>query len=380
MDNGHPIKKEDEIVQTFFMRCRTSILVVGCSLIFAFILGEIGARAWLRFFAAPEQILRYKHYSRESPEHSLYLYTRHPYLNYVLTPNYRSFDGGNKHNTMGYRGNEIKVPKPKDSFRIVVVGGSTIYSWRINDYHKSFPDELTRVLKGTYGYHNVEVVNAGVPGYNSWENLIDLEFRLLNLEPDLIILYYGTNDIFARLVEGKTYKSDGTGRRKQWGNPSVPLWQRSLLVRIVGLKLGVISSLTIGDLINTPGDIKLLTLGKKADEEAFLLRENPPVYFRRNVRNAVMLSKKNKAQVVIMTWAYDPSEFKTHLREAFTEHNNIIREIAVEELAALFDFEKFMPSGGEYWFEDGAHFTEKGASKAAELAAQFLHERKLLFK
>jgi len=117
---------------------------------------------------------------------------------------------------------------------------------------------------------------------------------------------------------------------------------------------------------------------KKAETEAVLLRENPPIYFRSNAHNAIRLSKSNGIKVILMTWAYNPQEFEIHLREAFNDHNDTIRELAVEESVALLDFERLMPPDREYWFEDGAHFTEQGAVKAAELVAKFLHEKGFL--
>jgi lysophospholipase L1-like esterase len=61
----------------------------------------------------------------------------------------------------------------------------------------------------------VQVINAGVGGYNCWEVLINLELRVLDLDPDLIIIYEGRNDVRAGLVEPASYRGDDSGRRKQ---------------------------------------------------------------------------------------------------------------------------------------------------------------------
>ena len=67
---------------------------------------------------------------------------------------------------------------------------------------------LEKILVEKYKYENIEVINAGVPGYTSWETLINFQFRVLDIEPDLIIIYHGTNDTHARLVLPKFYQSD----------------------------------------------------------------------------------------------------------------------------------------------------------------------------
>lgn len=356
------------------------VVPVTALLVFVFAVGELSARFWMYFLATPKQVLVYSLYGGDKPEHSLSLYKPHPYLNYALSPDYRSLDGKNKHNSLGYRGDEVTVPKPDNAFRIVLMGGSTIYTWGVDDYKKSLPYQLGEILKNDYGYTNVEVINAGVPGYNSWENLIDLEFRILDLKPDLVIFHYGVNDVFARMVESKAYKSDNTGRRKPFAKPAVSWWERSILVRILAVRLGWSFPPTIGDLVNVPGQIELLQLNAKPLLGAALLQQNPPTYFERNVYNAVLLAKFSKIKVILMTNAFVASSFHKYLRDAMDEHNGILKEIS-EKLGVLaLDFKKDMPEESSFWFEDGIHFTEIGARKAAELLANFLHRRAIIVR
>src|SRR5262249_14981942 len=44
-------------------------------------------------------------------------------------------------------------------------------------------------------YRSAEVINAGVPGYSTLENLIFLESRGIFLNPDVVVLYQGLNDL-----------------------------------------------------------------------------------------------------------------------------------------------------------------------------------------
>ena len=140
---------------------------------------------------------------------------------------------------MGYRGGEISLPKPEGCFRIVVLGGSTTYGEFINDDRQTFPARLEERLRDI-GYPRVEVINAGVPGYNSWESLSDLQFHALDFEPDLVIPYYGINDVHCRLVVPQSYRSDNSGRRVLWTEPlRATLCRHSVLFRIVGYHLGI---------------------------------------------------------------------------------------------------------------------------------------------
>lgn len=81
----------------------------------------------------------------------------------------------------------------------------------MEDYRETYPDLLNKYLHNA-GIESVEVINAGVAGYSSYNNLINISFRILPLEPDLIILYQGINDIDKRFVyPSERYLVDNSG-------------------------------------------------------------------------------------------------------------------------------------------------------------------------
>ena len=83
-------------------------------------------------------------------------------MNYYQNPKYRR--GKTYHNTLGYRYAECSVKKPEGVFRIVVLGGSTIYDIGIDDNNKTMTVQLQKILREKYVYKNVQVINAGVGG------------------------------------------------------------------------------------------------------------------------------------------------------------------------------------------------------------------------
>src|SRR5688500_11275167 len=149
---------------------KTELILPVFSILLTFFLLEVGARLWLNYIATPEQYDRYVLFTNISPKE--FAWTPHQYLVYYPTPNYRK--GQTFHNSFGYRNDEFSVEKAKDVYRIVALGGSSTYDIRIEDNEKTFTAQLQKLLKEEYGYRNVEVINAGVPGYNSWEILINL--------------------------------------------------------------------------------------------------------------------------------------------------------------------------------------------------------------
>jgi lysophospholipase L1-like esterase len=357
------------------------IIVIFLLVAFCLLVVETVLKIWFFNFAPPKVFARFIYYD-EVPVHQR-KYSPHHYLNYCLTPGYKSRFSNNRHNSIGFRGDEIAT-KQEGVFRIIAMGGSTTYTEMVEDFRYSYPYLLERVLKDKYGIKNVEVINAGVGGYSSHENLINLAFRVLDLEPDMIILYEGINDVHSRLVRPDTYKGDNSGRRKQWGTFKPNVTQRLISLQIMNAffkwwpeeyRLESFIDASTAD----PGTIKG---GKKiGGDPREVLRKNPPVYFERNLRNMIAIAAENQVEVILATSAYCPLKKDyvacKHYQEGFEEHNSIIRKLAVQKNIVLFDFAKNMPVDKKYW-HDGRHVNKAGSKLKAELFADFIVQNKLL--
>jgi hypothetical protein len=159
------------------------LLLLMAGLVAGFAIAEWATRIWLYSVADDYTYSLIALYEDVPQKHRMF--SPHHYLNYCNTPDFVSRDGLNRHNSLGFRGEEIAIPKPAGRFRIAVLGGSGTYTIKVRDYRQSFPAQLERQLRETYGRTNVEVINAGVGGYNSWEILINLQFRVLDLQPTM---------------------------------------------------------------------------------------------------------------------------------------------------------------------------------------------------
>ena len=284
---------------------KTELILPVFSILLTFFLLEIGARLWLNYLATPDQYDRYVLFTSIDPE--ALAWTPHPYLVYYPTPNYRK--GQTFHNALGYRSAEISIEKPSDVYRIVTLGGSSTYDVRIEDNDKTFTAQLEKLLTEEYGYQNVEVINAGVPGYNSWEILTNLEFRVLDLDPDLVIIYEGTNDVHARMVEPDSYQGDNSGRRQPWVVPPVPLWEHSALLRIMSRMTNLTRQVSVDDFTSSPTFLSWpfeFRLIENDVDPTKILEKNPPTYFRRNLENMIAVAKEQSVEIILATWAYSP--------------------------------------------------------------------------
>jgi hypothetical protein len=306
------------------------------------------------------------------------MYSPHPYLNYYGTPNYISKDGQNIHNSLGYRGKEIVQPKPTKTFRIVITGSSTTYESLIRNWTKDFARTVEKNLQELYDYKEIEVVNAGLGGWTTWESLINLEFRVFDLSPDLIIIYEGGTDVHARLVPPSVYSGDNTGMMKQWERkPCVSFFCSRLLATMDMVMRDPLDVHTeTWAVTENPGYNDILGM---TPMEA--IKENRPVYFERNIRNMVAICEENNVPVLLSTFAHS-TEFKDYSNTeyydyAYKQENDIIKEIGKEHNVPVFDFEKEMPSDKKYWY-DGRHVNEIGSEVKGKLFANFIYSQKLI--
>jgi lysophospholipase L1-like esterase len=325
---------------------------------------ELGWRVFLAHFATPDQV---HHWVRpEDMAAERWRYRPHPYLGYALNPAFRSEDGRDRHNALGFRGRDFAREKPPGVYRIVCIGGSTTYDNKVADWREAYPAQLETVLRTRYGRPEVEVVNAGVPGYNSWESLANLQFRVLELEPDLVVVYHATNDVHARLVPPELYRGDNSGHRTVWREER-HWWDRSAFLHFVGVLLRVSQDNSVGDhaKVRHPDAI----------ETEATLDANPPRYFRANLESMVAIARQHGFALLLPSWASCPHKgdyASTPLyRRGFAEHNAVLREVAEENGVPFYDFAAEMTCDPALW-DDGRHNTAAGARLKAELFAAFL--------
>lgn len=75
-------------------------------------------------------------------------------------------------NSLGLRDAEVEMPKPSNTFRILVLGNSMAFGVGVKQ-DRVFTEVLEGLLnENALINHQVEVVNAGVPGYGTAQELL----------------------------------------------------------------------------------------------------------------------------------------------------------------------------------------------------------------
>ena len=98
-------------------------------------------------------------------------------------------------NSHGFRGPEITIEKPENTFRIFISGGSTVLSTGSTSDETSISGAMQKLYDEKELGVKVEVVNGATGGHTSLEENFTVKNKILAFEPDLIIFYNGGNDV-----------------------------------------------------------------------------------------------------------------------------------------------------------------------------------------
>ncbi len=97
-------------------------------------------------------------------------------------------------NEYGLRGGEIFKEKSENIFRIIMIGGSTTFGSGSTSDETTIPGFLQEKFYEMEFNKKIEVINAGLPGATSKEEVKYIKNYLLEFDPDFLIIYDGWND------------------------------------------------------------------------------------------------------------------------------------------------------------------------------------------
>lgn len=297
-----------------------------------------------------------------------------PFLNYSAA--------GEQVNNLGYRDpDDLAIPKPDGTYRIAVLGGSTTFGLLL-EAGEAYPARLENALRNDYGYTHVEVVNAGVIGYDSWNSLVNLSFRVLELDPDMIIIYHAMNDMHPREdLLPECYRGLNAHRGL---NPEAAVLQLnsqtvspSTLHRFAFINFGWMDNPVAldGSLEQTIPCYYESEVSDMPVEERVM--NNPPVYFERNMETMVLIAQAYDIEVMLSTWTYAANVqgqySASHWINGIVEHNAITTDLAEEHNTLFFDLASTdIATDSTYWFDDYIHQSREGHRYQGELFAEYL--------
>lgn len=186
---------------------------------------------------------------------------RSPLLGWVLPPGGSGYniDSHVRVNQIGLHDDEIPVEKPPGETRILCLGDSFTFALGVS-FDDLYVQQLERQLNDQYAPRKFQVINAGVAGYNSRQELLYLLKSGLDLDPDAITIGFYWNDLVfndeplpdvARtpILDGEPdWKEEATDH-------AIPKWLRDSLRRSTLLYQLVRSIKQVAGLVSRPDDV-----------------------------------------------------------------------------------------------------------------------------
>ncbi|MFT7677949.1 MAG: lysophospholipase L1-like esterase, partial [Planctomycetota bacterium] len=248
------------------------------------------------------------------PQTDLGRHVSHPYMGYAPKPSWASGPESKKvatHNALGFRGPLPQTPKPEGLLRIVCLGGSSTYGTGPSSDKATWPAQLevhlNKDLKAAGDKRRVEVINGGSPGWTTFESLANYAFRMVDLEPDLVLVYHATNDAGMAVYQGPV-RGDNTHARKAWEVRGLSPVEKSL-------EHSQLFLLWRRYVQGVSGDQRSLGAYTLIDREASLWPsmerlEDPGGFanFERNLRSIAGLVRTHGAKPVFVTQAHLPAD------------------------------------------------------------------------
>jgi len=313
-------------------------------------------------------------------------------------------------NSFNFRGDEIKREKDKNTFRIFVLGGSTVLNAGVS-YSNSFGKLLQDKLTKEYPNKKIEVLNAGMDGFTTEHSIIQYLFYIKDFKPDLIITWQGINDMYYSCT-GNFFTKGGYQEdySHQLGSLAVPIRQYfsdTNLPLSVHFHLVTFDFLRhiftynfysdINPLLNTNVAIKLSEL-KLNPYKPTSMKNFPSINsYKRNLLTLTNIIKNDNVPLIIGNQAFLYTESANNPKIPFQWYmqrnclkgqnypdtkslingiqlfNKVTKEVSNETNNKFVDFEKEIPKTKEYFFDD-VHTTEKGNSKMSEILFQTIKE------
>lgn len=127
------------------------------------------------------------YYSWIDPE----MHRPHPTLFWELSPNLVRLEAGEdvQTNSHGFRSPEISVKKPAGQIRVMILGDSSAFGFRIKD-RQTFGAHLVKMLRQKYKGEDIVLLNTSVAGWTTYQAKIFMKERGWKFSPDIIIIAF----------------------------------------------------------------------------------------------------------------------------------------------------------------------------------------------
>jgi lysophospholipase L1-like esterase len=267
-------------------------------------------------------------------------------------------------NRFGLRSPEIPLEREPRSFRMAVVGASSVMGEMAVSNDATFSYLLERKLRAGFPDARVDVINAGISGHRLADQRRMIESVVLAHDPDVVVVYSGFND-FADYCAPRPSE----GARKGLPLLKMPDWILSIEaikrhtrpMRPAAQRATVIPPEQV-DVERYRRELGQIAELAQANGVSLVLVTNAKAYGR-----TLPLPEQQRLAADPMRFA--PCFDLDGMLALYERHNELIRQAGDEYGIPVFDLGAVLPEGLRY-FVDATHFSAEGE----ETVAQYLHD------
>lgn len=322
----------------------------------------------LEFLLTGHQILPFLKKDQRDSQSSPARYSQHPFTGWSLNPDFINQHSEPIHNQQGFRSNYDLLHLNPDALKIYCAGESTTYCTNIEKNEQTWPFLLEKELKQTLGV-DVQVINGGVGGYNSFQSFIRLSAFIDIISPDFILVYHHAKNDLTPFYNGDPSLNEVV---PDFSNVirGLNFVQMSKSINFIIKKtyLGRLWALT--RLSFQQKNILWYTYDMQAIPEApELLKKRFDINIVQNIhKNISGLCKGRGIPLMMATQIVRTKDFDPYLQIV----NNSIKEISSKDKNCIIcDLNKKFPKNPEL-FWDKLHFSVKGCRELASFLCDFM--------
>lgn len=263
-------------------------------------------------------------------------------------------------NSLGLRGAEVSKVKTKR--RVLALGNSCTFGWGVS-YQDTYTQHVNALLGDAF-----EVINAGIPGYSSFQGKRFFERELIYLHPDIVLILFAWNDHWAA--------ANQIADKDQEFPPQAVIACQNILSRFHFYRL--VKKLLLAAIEKEPDSL--------FDRQALVYRVGLED-FRKYLQEICRFACSNGATPILLTspipslTTYYPPGSRSPMHRYHEKYNQVIRDLSTSDGIDLVDLAReFDRFDGLYddAVKDPIHFNAQGHRLAAELLAAYIRRNILL--
>ena len=216
-------------------------------------------------------------------------------------------------NSCGMRDLERSLSKPHNTYRIALLGDSFTFGWGV-ELKDSFAQVLERLLNEySDGSPAFEVLNFGVPGYSTFQEVETFKRLALDFNPDAVLVYFVENDFGYPFFVRDVHQSGGLlsavrFAKKSWQktDPAIEEQRLKLLGMDANSALRELSDITREYGIKLSVAINPRREWKEDRDRLWVLKERRDIQVIRMRRDFVDAVKTREIEIEKLVLPHDP--------------------------------------------------------------------------